>query len=252
MFHHHRRHQKSFIFPVLLSLFLFSCADNPVAPTGGIVSLTTVFSGGNQSGNVLKATVSPAGLLQVDSIVISRVRFVLEEVELESEVDTVEFDAGPVVLDLDLSNTPQEFAVTNAPFGTYNSVEFDIHRVDSSDLVGMSSVQTAPFADFLAGERYSIIIEGSVYSDGGGAVAFVFRSKIDAQQEYDLSPPIVVSDTTPVVNVTLEVNSAGWFEGPDGALLDPSDPNNQSMIDENLKMSIRVFEDSDRDGHDDI
>ncbi len=47
----------------------------------------------------------------------------------------------------------QNVAVVNVPFRTYRRVEFDIHRIESSDLAGLPASERTRFADFLAGER---------------------------------------------------------------------------------------------------
>jgi len=198
-----------------------------------------------------KMASSSFDLMAVDSISISRVRFVLRDIEFKSTTDSVKLRTKPVVLELNIDRTLQDVGVTNVPYGTYQEVEFDVHRVDSSDLDGMSPTETAPFSEFLAGERYSIIINGTVYSNGDTGHVFQFQSKIDAQQKYDLTTPLVISGTSTSANVTLVISSAGWFKNPSGVLLDPSDANNESMIDENLKASIRVFKDDNRDGLED-
>ena len=86
-----------------------------------------------------------------------------------------------------------------------------------------------------------------MYLNGVGQ-PFVFRSKIDARQKIDMVPELGVSETSPVANVTLLLSSANWFRNPGGVLLDPSNTENESPISENLKNSIRVFKDNNKDG----
>lgn len=236
---------------VTTTLFLWSCADSPTEPTGGQLSMTSFYTVTAPPAATSRLAASSVSGLAVDSISISRARFVLRDIEVKSTTDSVKLRTQPLVLELNLGSTLQDVGVTNVPFGTYQRVEFDVHRVDSSDLNGMSTSETAPFADFLGGERYSIIIDGTVYSNGDTGRVFQFQSKVDAKQKYDLTTPIVISGTSTSANVTLVINSAGWFKNSSGVVLDPSDVNNESMIGENLKASIRVFKDDNKDGIED-
>ncbi len=229
----------------LLAALANGCNDSSTEPvTTGQISLSSKYS----TAAVLKTSIFPSA---VDSIKITRARFVMKKIELETASDSAEFKTSPLVIELNLTGSVQTVGVANVPFGTYRELEFKVHRIDSSNISGLSSVEKASFADFLAGERYSIIIEGIVYTDGGTGQAFVFRSKVDAEQEYDLNPPLVVSEANPTANVTMVVSSFGWFRGSGGTLLDPTDSRNESQIGENLKESINVYKDDDRNGEKD-
>ena len=60
---------------------------------------------------------------------------------------------------------------------------------------------------------------------------------------------MAVTDTTEQVNVTLSVDVNSWFVDPqDGTDLDPTDPNDESSIDNAIKESFRGFVDNDKDG----
>jgi len=244
-------HSTFLVGAVVMSLVFWSCSDSPTEPSGGQLSMTSMYTANAFPASVPKVSGSVPSAVAVDSVTISRVRFVLRDIEFKSETDSVNLRTNPVVLELNLLSNLQDVGVTNVPYGTFDEVEFDVHRIDSSDLQGLSSSETTQFAHFLAGERYSIIIDGTVYQSGGTGNIFQFRSKIDAQQKYQLTTPLVVSEAFPAANVTLAVSSAGWFKNSTGVLLDPTDINNQSLIDENLKASIRVFKDDDRDGSED-
>ncbi len=60
--------------------------------------------------------------------------------------------------------------------------------------------------------------------------------------------PITVGDGT--TNLTLDVDPTGWFTPHDSnkTRLDPTDPNDRGEILENIRCSIRMFEDEDHDG----
>ena len=84
-------------------------------------------------------------------------------------------------------------------------------------------------------------------------VAFVFTSDATASQENEFDPPLVVDGTT-ATDLTLFVDLSTWFL-VDGVLVDPAQANGEqpfaSQVKNNIKASIRAFEDDDRDGEDD-
>lgn len=227
---------------VILATLAIGCSDSTSPATDGQFSLSTQYT----VQAVLAKATSPSA---VDSLRITRARLVLRDIKFKTlGEDSLNFRSQPIVVELALAGAVQQIGMTTVPFGTYNRIEFDVHRVEAPEIAALPSTEQAAFADFLAGERYSIIVEGTVYRTGLAPAAFTYRSKVDAKQKIDLSPEVVVNEGTTQVNATLVVSSAGWFTTTGGALVDPTDPNNEGVIDENMKSSIRVFKDNNRDG----
>lgn len=254
---------------LFVSFYWLGCnnATNPVGSNAnslGKVSMSAVYSPqpvtGMQKANSVNA---------VDSIRITRVRVVLRNIKLkaednENEVEMETDDHGdketdddsskaklsPFVLELNLSGSTQQISISDVPFGTYDEFKFQIHRVNQNEISNLTPAEQAKFADFLSGERYSIIIDGNIYKNGQ-VTPFTFKSKIDAEFELKLSPKLVVNQTQITLNITLEVSSAGWFVDANGALVDPSDPNNAGLINSNLKNFLHAFKDNNRDGKED-
>ena len=245
------------IFRVLFLLFLiwiaivtFACKEEIVAPQTGQISLLTKYSLTpvlqlNRLGDIY------ATPFTVDSIQVTRFRLVLKRIKFESDNDSVEFRTAPIVVEYNISGAVHEIAVSAVKFGTYREIGFKVHRVNNYDLDNFTPAERAPFADFLAGERFSMIIDGVVFKDGSGGQPFTYRSRVNEEQKYDLNPPLVITSSNPNVTVTLRFSSKGWFLGLSGVLLDPTDSSNQDIIDQNLKASIKVFRDNDRDGDED-
>ena len=86
----------------------------------------------------------------------------------------------------------------------------------------------------------------------------VMRLTTDASINYilhetEFSPPLAVDGTTGT-DLTLFVDLSTWFL-VNGVLVDPAQANDQqplaSQVKDNIKASIRAFEDDDRDGEDD-
>ncbi|MCZ6775283.1 MAG: hypothetical protein O7D34_02360, partial [Ignavibacteria bacterium] len=240
-----------FVVIALLGVVSIGCKDDsPTEPTSGQMSLSSRYST-NPISTMSLGSIGVTSPAAVDSITISRARFVLSRIKFKTSTDSTNFKTEPLIIELNLNGSVQDVSVAGVPFGAYREIEFKVHRVDSSDLVGFSSDKLALFADFLAGERYSIIIEGTVYRTGETGQAFAFQSRIDEKQKYDFIQELVVSEGSPALNVTVSVSSFGWFSDEGGALLDPTDSANENLIDDNVKSSIEVYKDNNRDGEKD-
>ena len=181
-----------------------------------------------------------------DILIITSVQMVLREIELEA-VEVADCDVepepagcqdvelGPVVVDLPLApGAAQRFGV-NVPPGTYDEIEFDIHKVSSGDPVDPTLVDK------------SIRVTGTF----NGSL-FTFESDVNVEQELTLQPPLVIDDMTTSTNLTIFVNLDAWFRASDGSLVDPASANkggaNENLVRDNIINSIRAFEDEDRDG----
>ena len=137
--------------------------------------------------------------------------------------------------------------MAGVPFGSYRRIEFDVHRINVNDVTPLPASEQGQFVDFLAGERYSIIVSGTTYT-GGVPTAFTFRSRVNVKQKIDLAPELVVNDPAPAINAAMLVSSGGWFVASGGGLLDPADALNEIAITDNMRESIKVFKDNNKDG----
>jgi hypothetical protein len=189
-------------------------------------------------------------------LIYDRVQLVLREVELENEAqedaceiatgddDCAEVEVGPFLVDLPLGTPGAARAFTaDVPAGTYDEVKFKVREPDD-DAADAAFIAAHPeFTDV------SIRAEGSY-----NGTSFVFVSRLEAELELDLVPPLVVGETA-TTDLTLMVDLAVWFSGPDGTLIDPGTANqggaNQEVVAGNVIRSFEAFEDHDRDGSDD-
>lgn len=200
-------------------------------------------------------------------VTITRGRMILEEVELETDDDDspsrsddpddfedsddgIEFETGPILLELALDGSVNEVFVSNVPAGIYDEIEFEIDKLDDDEPEDFEALNDPRFADFVGDERYSVILEGTV-EEGGIAEEFTFRSDLSAEQEYDLIPPMVLEGEDNDANLTLVIDTTMWFSDGSGGVLDPRDPADAERIESNIIASIEVFEDDDEDGEDD-
>lgn len=191
-----------------------------------------------------------ASQLVIDSaeIVLNEIEFEQEGEECESGGDDncAEAETGPMVVALPTDGSvEQQITVEIAP-GTYDEVEFEVHRVDGHGDDGDAAILEA-HPEF---EGISIRVTGTY--DGAG---FVYTSALNVGQEVALSPPLVVGQDTGPIAVTLSVDVAGWFKDGSGALIDPATAlaggENEQLVVRNIRASFEVFEDDDGDGEPD-
>ena len=206
-----------------------------------------------QAASALADTVITNG----DTLIITRAQIVLREIELErveaTSCDTTivdhdaceELEIGPVLVDLPLNGQVEREYSVAVPPGSYDEIEFEIHKVSSDDQEDAAFRAANP--DFAG---ISMRVEGTFNGD-----AFVFTSDLNVEQEFDLNPPLIVDSTATNTNVTILVGLDQWFRSPTGAVLNPETGNkgevNESLIKENIKQSVEAFEDDDEDGEDD-
>ena len=139
------------------------------------------------------------------------------------------------------------------PPGSYKGIEFEIHRVRSTEKLNIQTTKGGVKLDGL-----SIVLEGTCTPARHHArhhlaptpTPFAVTSTMEVEVEYE-SPFVVAADA--LSNVTLAFDASTWLAGPNGTTLDPcaNDPEVNAQIMANVKASLKAFEDDDRDGEDD-
>lgn len=192
-----------------------------------------------------------------NTLVLTRVAMVVSEVELErinhDDCDVIEgdddsceeFEAGPFLLELPLDGSVDQVISVNVPADVYDELEFEIDNPDDDDQAERDFVAANP--DF---DRVSIRVEGTWNGED-----FVYLSRLEAEQEIDLVPPLEVTEGSGPMNLTLSLDVSGWFVDASGNLVDPRTANrdgiNEELVEDNIQRSIDLFEDDDRDGDED-
>jgi hypothetical protein len=200
------------------------------------------------------ATLDDTIVSGVDTIIVTRARIVLREIELkrveipdcpsnQGPGNCEEVELGPVLVELPLEQGAQRKFNVQIPSGTYNEIELEVHKPDDGDPDDQVFIQQNPdFADI------SIRVEGAF-----NGTSFVYDSDLDVEQELNLQPPLVV-DAQTVTNVTVFVDIDRWFRRADGTVVDPATANkdgeNENLVKDNIIASFRAFEDRDEDGDD--
>lgn len=232
----------------MLFFAVWSCADNPgssvpASPTLKISIKSISNANPTSSSKVMSKT---AGALRtITSITITSVRVVIDKIELESSLgDLQDFELEePFVQNLMAGSNTYEIATIDVAPGSYKELEIEIDELNPED-GAVYNVNPD-----LQGR--SLFITG--YLDAPDQT-FEFFSDLEAEQEQEFNPPLLLDGSPPTqtsYNVVLTIDTDSWFVDGNGNLLDPHAPENQSIIEENIKNSFDVFEDKDDDGEKD-
>jgi len=246
--------QKIRFFILLFSFILMACEKDPVGSEKGGPRLAmkaqyiTSTLGEKTTGALNNA-------LAVEAITITRARFLVRNINLRSvPEDSMEFVSDPYIIDLNLDGLPNTIAVEEIPADTYDRIDYRIHRLDDDDPRDLAYFQHPDFQDFVADDRYSIIIEGTVQEGVNRSESFVFRSRDNEKQRHFLNPYLIVGESLSQITVVFEFNGTNWFKSENGTLLDPRDESFEKEISDNLKQSIEIKEKKidDESNNDDI
>ena len=238
---------------LLAALLVGACSDS-AGPEVGSVTLSLSAGGAALAADGRIGAFRDVTLTDgASELVLERVALVLREIELErandddcldgdADDDCEEFEVDAMLLELPLDGSVETAVSVAVPPDTYDEIEFDIHTPDSTEDAAFVTANP-DFADV------SIRVEGTF-----NGAAFVYVTDLNEEQEIELSPPLVVEGNA-TVNLTLTLDVDGWFRNGSGTLLDPASANdggaNEGLVIDNIRDSIEVFEDDDRDGEDD-
>jgi len=215
----------------LLIITQFSCTKNANSsnPTIGTIK----FSIRSISNGSLKKV---SGAINTVTSVTSA-QIVIEEIEFESSLgDSLNFQLEqPFVQDLMVGSDFHEIQNIQIPFGTYKESEIEIGKLDSGD--GDVYNQNPELQD------KSRLIKG--YLNGNPNETFVFSSDLEEEQEREFSKPLILGENSPSTNIVMTINMDIWFSDSNGNPMDPRLASNRSIIAENIKNSIDIFEDED-------
>ena len=189
-----------------------------------------------------------------DTLSLDSVFIVIRKMELKSVsssgCDTVtsaadgcaELESGPYLLALPLGTAgAQRLFTVSVDTGTYTGVQYEIHRLEASN----DSVFLAAHPGYTG---VSIRVVGRF-----NGTAFTYVTGLDVGQEITFATPLTVGNAP--LDLTLYTDLSGWFRTGAGTLVDPataaSGQTNESLVQDNIKLSFHAFEDSNHDGHDD-
>ena len=191
-----------------------------------------------------------------NSVVITKAQLVIRRMQLErinnsacsdadddsqDAGDCAEIKTGPILVDLPLTATASSTLTASVPEGSYHEVKFHIHKPTSTPADQAFVAANPKFAGT------SIRVEGTFNWQ-----PFVYTSDLTANVELEFNPPIVINADNK--NVTVQVDLSTWFK-VNGQVIDPTTANkggaNEAAVSNNIRASLRAFDDDDRNGRDD-
>ena len=208
----------------LLSLAAIAACDSSSPNGSGQISFSV--ASGSSSGAAGPSQAAADSMVDGGGnvLVLTSVELVLRDIEFRrrnqdgcdslttaSDDDCEGFEGGPVLVDLPLDGgVSHEFSIA-VDSGTFDELRLKVHKPeDDGDSRDRAFLVAHPDL-----EDVSIRVTGTF-----NGTAFTFESDLNADQEFALTPPMVVSEGADV-EVTLMVDLSTWFVSG-SALLDPA------------------------------
>jgi len=217
---------------------IIDCSSSTTPPSTASVAFVGQTEGSNASKASWGKGAIPSSGAIVDSIEVTRVRFLLSAVKLHVEGnDTTkdgELKTGPFIAEFTPGLT-RTYSTVTVPSGTYEKIKFEIHKFPSS--IDQTFLNDPTFTDFVTNERSTVIIEGKVWPTNVAVpINFVYKSHITANLETKF--PGSISLGTGSTN-TLAMIFSPMLAFKSTFVLDPRDPQNSGNIDTYLKTAIK-------------
>ena len=172
-------------------------------------------------------------------VIITEAKALITNVEFEKQSDGKNqlHQPGPFVFVFAINGTLKEMGTQYIIRDNYTKIKFQLHKPEETE-----NPADPEFKDGTGiNQRYSFIIKGTYNGS-----SFVYKSKQAADIVINLDKVENINLKTD--NITVLFNKLKWFKN--GSLdLNPNDPQNESLIDNNIKGSFsRAFRDDNKDG----
>ena len=145
-----------------------------------------------------------------------------------------------LIVNLPLDGSVIELTSQDIPMGFYDEFEMEIEHDDDNNINDPDFIKEGDE------DGYSMVIKGSFNGED-----FMFRTETDFEIEMELNPPLEISETSGSPSVAINIDPAGWFVDSSGNSLDPNDPANKEIIEDNIEKSFDAEGDGDEDDEDD-
>lgn len=215
--------------------------------TAGVVVLVINFAGCDQNGGItipsgstqLSVSVKADDHITDANVVITEAKAIITEVEFEKESNgknELQLQ-GPIVVKFNLDGSLTTVGTQYIIRDIYTKAKFKIHKPDDNE-----SVSDPEFKEGTGeNQRYSFIIKGTYNGS-----SFVYKSKKSASIVIDFSQSENIN--LKQANITIVFNKLKWFMNGANEL-NPGDPQQESVIDDNIKNSfLKAFRDDDKNG----
>jgi hypothetical protein len=250
--------RRALLFAPAAILAVAACSDSTDPGGSGPVALSfaargDVSSTGSGSTNTSSGTIIVSG---TDTLRITSAKLVIDELELTRGLtgtcvddgdDVVEVDAacaeietGPYLVSLPVNGAVTPALSVQLPAGTYRELEMKLRQADSGDDRAFNSAHPEM-------NGITVLVQGTYKGQ-----PFTWQGNVEAELELDFSPPMVADGAG---NFTVNIDVGRWFRSGTGAIIDPATAGvgqeNFQFVAQNIRASFEVFEDDDRNGHDD-
>ena len=164
---------------------------------------------------------------------------IVEEFELEpvevSDCDVEpepagceDFEARYFFVDVPLTGAPVTVVQQDIPAGMYDGLEFEVNDVevdddeddDASLIAALFTQVRAVFPDWP--EKASMVVVGSFTPTGESAVNFRTYFEAEIEVEFDLFPPLEVTEEGLSRSIVIQLSPDVWFRQGDGTVMDLS------------------------------
>jgi hypothetical protein len=175
----------------------------------------------------------------LDNITITEAKALVTDVQYERESSGRNqlHHTGPFVINFALNGSLTELLTGYIVRDKYTKAKFQIHKPGESE-----TVSDPEFKEGTAeSQRFSFIIKGTY-----NGTSFVYKSKKTMDLTINMNK--VINVNLKKQNITISLNETGWFKNGT-AELNPNEPNNAVLIDNNIANSFKVaFLDDNKDG----
>ena len=226
---------RSLAFSVLVlvaSVFLFGACDStgPSTQMSNVqVGFATTYSPSASS----TLETGPAAKSSHDSLVVSGsngtlkitdLHLIVSGVELESDADSADFEAGPAFLDLPLDTT-EVAPVTTAqiPPANYDEFEFEVEDVDieenDEDEQQLQDLRESIREDFPNWpEGASMVAVGTFTQSDGTTSDFTAYFEAEIEVERETNTPLGLTGAGISRSLTVNLDPTRWFSNADGTV----------------------------------
>lgn len=216
---------------IFTSAFMIGCSEDSITSTNNGTSDNMSVSVMNDENITDNSS---------DSIIIDEAKALINEVEFEQEPSGIEKEVhiAPFVVHFNITGLTT-IITGQLPEGSYNKIKFKIHKPEDNE-----TPLDPEFKEGTSGnQRFSFIIKGRI-----NGVPFVYKSRKTLELVINLNSSVTVNGSR---NITVAFNKNFWFRNG-SIIIDPRDPQNDDMVDDNIHNSFRhAFRDDDKDGHED-
>lgn len=185
-----------------------------------------------------KKVVSTGFSLQstVDSLCITRVRFLLRNMKIRSLNDSLDFMPTVRMIDLNNNGRPMTLGSYSVQSKKYTAIDFILPK-PPADAQTLPEYSDPALKEFTEASRYSVIVDGKVFTPTDSA-RFVWKCKEAISFAFAFLPALML-DQGETAQVVFGIQPLDWFkDSATGLFFDPTDISNEALILANVQNAI--------------